>query len=75
MLDRDDVIAIVEQLQFSDSIKTAELQHMIGISYTKAIRVLMDLSDMGLVQRADKPGLWKVEKEKVRKYLLLNVAN
>lgn len=75
MLDRDDVIAFCQMLMVRDTIKTSELQRMVNIGYSKAVRILMDLQEMELVERIKGPGMWKVKKENIRKYLLLNTAN
>lgn len=75
MLDKDNVIAVSETIQYTDTIRTSDLQRIFSIGYTRAVRILMDLSDMGLVEREKKPGLWKVKRDAVRKYLLLNTAN
>ena len=75
MLDRDDVIAIIQAIQHTDTIRTSDVQRMAGIGYTKAVRILMDLQNMGLVQREKKPGSWKIKQGNIRKYLLLNTAN
>ena len=75
MRDRDEVIIIVQELSYRDTIRTSDIQHLIGVGYTKAVKILMDLSKMGLVEREKKPGQWKVNKENVRKYYLYNVAN
>ena len=47
----------------------------LNIGYSRTCRILAELEEQGVVRKLKTPGLWSVNREQARKYLLVNTAN